>query len=216
MPIPVFDAQVERLVALGYPALAGMSETGFRERLEPLRQHAESLDHDKGTPSRVPYVVVVTGDVVPPELAVPLLRVVGPGGPGSRPGIVDRHHGEGGLAAYRPVEQPPGPVYLLVDVERGDEFRDVPPEAATAKVFDRGRSPLTIEEGIALATQAPAVLEKNHCFTLAGSRRLDLPGDRRVPALWISDRAPKLGWCWDGNPHSWLGLASAGGRIAAG
>ena len=46
---------------------------------------------------------------------------------------------------------------------------------------------------------------------LSGSRR----GDRRVPAMWISARAPKLGWCWDGNPHDWLGVASAGspGRL---
>ena len=36
----------------------------------------------------------------------------------------------------------------------------------------------------------------------------------RVPALWISERAPKLGWCWDGNPHTWLGLASAGRRVS--
>jgi hypothetical protein len=53
-------------------------------------------------------------------------------------------------------------------------------------------------------------LEKNSCFTLAGSRR----HDRRVPAMWISERAPKLGWCWDGNPHTWLGVASAAGRLS--
>ncbi|MGW0174505.1 DUF5701 family protein [Rhodococcus sp. NPDC003322] len=32
-------------------------------------------------------------------------------------------------------------------------------------------------------------------------------------ALWISQRRPKLGWCWNGNPHSRLGSASAGRRI---
>lgn len=53
------------------------------------------------------------------------------------------------------------------------------------------------------------LLEKNKCFMLAGSRR----HDRRVPALWISERAPKLGWCWDGNPHTWLGTASAALRL---
>ena len=31
--------------------------------------------------------------------------------------------------------------------------------------------------------------------------------------MWISERAPKLGWCWDGNPHTWLGIASAGARV---
>ncbi|MGI9156139.1 MAG: DUF5701 family protein [Marmoricola sp.] len=99
-----------------------------------------------------------------------------------------------------------------VDVERGEEFCNVRPEQATATVLGRGRSPLTIDEGIALVTQQPQLLEKNTCFMLAGSRR----HDRRVPALWISERAPKLGWCWDGNPHTWLGLASAGGRVGPG
>ena len=97
-----------------------------------------------------------------------------------------------------------------MDVDRGEEFLGVRPEEALPVVLARGRTPLTIEEGIALVTHAPQVLEKNRCFMLSGSRR----GDRRVPAMWISERAPKLGWCWDGNPHDWLGVASAGGRVA--
>lgn len=213
-----FQDQVDRLVTLGYPALAGLTEPAFRELLEPLRAAADKLDHqDPGDrpdtgPSRVPYVVVLTREVVPPEQTVPLLRLRGPKGPGSKPGVVDRNHAEGDLAGYHPIEAstPPGAAYLLVDVERGEEFCNVRPEDATAVVLGRGRSPLTIDEGIALVTQFPAMLEKNKCFMLAGSRR----HDRRVPALWISEQAPKLGWCWDGNPHTWLGLASAAGRVS--
>lgn len=199
-------------MTLGYPALAGLTEPAFRGLLEPLRAAAEDLDRQgqDASPAHVPYVVVVSREVAPPDHTVPLLRLWGPSGPGSKPGVVDRNHGEGGLAGFHPIaaSTPPGAVYLLVDVERGEEFCGVRPEDATAVVLGRGRSPLTIEEGIALVTQWPEVLEKNKCFMLAGSRR-DTTGDRRVPALWISDGAPKLGWCWDGNPHSWLGLASA-------
>jgi hypothetical protein len=214
--VVIFQDQVDRLVALGYPALGGMTESRFRELLEPPRAAAEQRDDVAATPSHVPYVVVVTRDVVPPEATVPLLRLRTRTGLGDCPGLIDRHHGASGLAGYQPIEAstPPATAYLLVDVERGEEFRDVRPEDATAVVFGRGRSPLTIDEGVALATQWPEVLEPNRCFMLAGSRRRDLPGVRRVPALWISDRAPRLGWCWDGNPHRWLGLASAGGRIA--
>lgn len=175
----------------------------------------------------MPFLLVLTSDLAPPESTVPLLRLWGPRGPGSRPGVVDRNHGAGGLADYSPVGdcEPPseasgktsedaaGAAYLLVDVERGEEFCGVRPEEATREIRSRGRSPLTIEEGIALVTQVPEILERNKCFMLAGSRRLGLPGDRRVPALWISERAPKLGWCWDGNPHTWLGTASAGRRV---
>ena len=109
---------------------------------------------------------------------------------------------------------PPGAAYLLVGVERGEEFCNVRPEDATRTIRACGRTPITIDEGIALVTQVPQLLEKNKCFMLAGSRRSGLAADRRVPAMWISERAPKLGWCWDGNPHTWLGMASAGRRIA--
>jgi hypothetical protein len=46
--------------------------------------------------------------------------------------------------------------------------------------------------------------------------------DARIPAIWISNgtgrdgahkrNAPKVGWCWAGNRHTWLGFASAAGR----
>jgi hypothetical protein len=70
------------------------------------------------------------------------------------------------------------------------------------------RTPLTVDEGIAFVTQFPGALEKNKCFSLVGARC----GDRRVPTLWISQGAPKLGWCWAGNPHTWLDSASCAGR----
>jgi len=77
-------------------------------------------------------------------------------------------------------------------------------------ILDQRRTPITVDEGIALITHYPESLEKNNCFSLLGSRC----GDRRVPALWISKGAPKLGWCWAGNPHTWLGSASCASRVA--
>ena len=59
-------------------------------------------------------------------------------------------------------------------------------------------SPLTIDEGIAILTHFPDFLVKNNCFSLLASRC----GDKRVPALWISANAAKLGWCWNGNLHT--------------
>ncbi len=213
--ISTFQQQVDRLVGLGYPGLADRSEDDLRALLEPLRATADGLP-DTDRPGHAAWVVVVTRDLVAPEDTVPLLRLVGPRGTGTRPGRVDRNHAPGDLAGYHPVEdaRPPAPAYLLVDVERGEEFCNVRPEDATRAVRERGRSPLTIDEGIALVTHRPDLLESNKCFMLAGSRRTGIDGDRRVPALWISERAPKLGWCWDGNPHSWLGLASAGDRVS--
>ena len=100
---------------------------------------------------------------------------------------------------------PAGPAYLLFDVDRGEEFRNLAPAAAMEDMTAQDRLPLTIDEGLAFVTLHPDALASNRCFSLVGSRC----GDRRVPALWISQGAPKLGWCWFGNPHTWLGSASA-------
>ena len=211
--VAVVDRQVENLVSLGYPSLAGLSEAQFVDRLAPLREAAAALpDVVQGARAgHAPVVLVVTGELVDPERTVPMLRLAPRG---TRAGILDRNHGEAGLAPYRPIDEvrvPDPTAYLLLDVDRGEEFLGVRPEEALPVILARGRTPLTIEEGIAVVTHAPEVLERNRCFMLSGSRR----GDRRVPAMWISAGAPKLGWCWDGNPHDWLGVASTGGRITA-
>jgi hypothetical protein len=205
--------QTDRLVELGYPALAGLDEAAFRAVIEPLHQGLDELDRgllDAEGEGTAPVVLVVTRALVRPEDTVPLLTLAG----GSKPGRVDRNHREGDLAGYHPLpmlEVPEALAYLLLGVERGEEFCGVRPEEALPVITGRGRTPLTIDEGIAVVTHAPELLEKNKCFMLSGSRR----HDRRVPAMWISERAPKLGWCWDGNPHTWLGVASAASRHAA-
>jgi hypothetical protein len=186
-----FDRQVQNFLDKGYPALAGLDEEAFVAVLEPLRELAVE-----------PFVLVVTRELVPVEDAVPLLTI------GGRPGIVDRHYAPGDLARFVPPEPLP-PAYLLFGVERGEEFCGAVPDDAMAAIAARDRITLTIEEGIALVLHHPETLEKNKCFSLGASRC----GDRRVPALWISARAPKLGWCWAGNPHTWLGMASASRRV---
>ncbi|GIE99223.1 DUF5701 family protein [Paractinoplanes rishiriensis] len=192
-----FDRQLGNLVALGYPALAGLSEEAFTERLAPLRRATGS-----GT-----FLLVITRALVPIEESMVRTTLAGR----SKPGFVDRTFEPGSLERFGPakgVHLPADDAYLLLDVERGEEFCGAVPAHALATIDERGRTPLTIEEGVALITQHPELLVKNKCFSLGGSRC----GDRRVPAIWISQNAPKLGWCWEGNPHTWLGMASAGGR----
>jgi Family of unknown function (DUF5701) len=109
-----------------------------------------------------------------------------------------------------PVEVPDSPAYIATEVDLGAESRNVRPEDALRDILDAGRSPLTLDEGISLVLQQPEVIARNWGFSMAGSRR----GDQRVPAFWISDGRPKLGWCWDRNPHTWLGTASCSRRTA--
>jgi len=205
------DRQVQTLVRLGYPEILSVAAGTLGSWVDDLRAAVRAaLGQDPGTATPATASLVLVVQDPPAEALVPLLRLAG----GRAEGIVDRNHGAAGLAPYRPLPElgvPATPVYAILHVERGEELRGLSPEGALPDIRARGRTPLTIHEGIALVTHAPQSLEKNHCFTLAGSRR----GDRRVPALWISGRAPKLGWCWAGNPHDWLGTASLQSRIAA-
>lgn len=153
---------------------------------------------------------------------VPLLRL------GGRPGFVVEDLTD--LAEFAPaegVELPDADLYAVHGPQRGDEYADLSPDTVDPRIRARGRTPMTAGEGVAWALQVPAVLERNRCFMTTGSRRQGpRPGrlDRRVPALWVSngtgrdgrDRrgAPKLGWCWAGNHHTWLGISSVAGRSA--
>lgn len=204
------DRQIDTLLSRDVPALVGLGAAAFDALLDPLRHLADGLpDLPAPAAGRAPLVLVLTRAVLAPEQALPLLRLA-PGG--RKPGVLDRNHEPGSLAGYEPIREvdlPDHPAYLLLDIDRGAEFRSVRPEDALPVILGRGRTPLTIDEGVSATLHAPELLEANHCFMLSGSRR----GDRRVPAMWISARAPKLGWCWDGNPHTWLGVASCGVRV---
>lgn len=198
-----FDRQVGTLLELGYPGLAGMPAADFTALLAPLRAAAAAGGGLPATADRVPFVLVVPAKLVPTTATMPLTSLRG------RAGAIS--HLLPDVERFLPTEHAPAPAtvpYLLRDVDRGSEFCDWRPDDALAVILGRDRTPLTVEEGVALVTQHPATLVKNHCYSLAGSRA----GDRRVPAVWISKNAPVLGWCWAGNPHTWLGVASAAGR----
>ncbi|HWS35865.1 MAG TPA: DUF5701 family protein [Actinoplanes sp.] len=119
---------------------------------------------------------------------------------------------------------PDRPFYLVREPDRGDDMRNWSPDEALPAILGRGRTPLTLGEGISWLLQDPAILEPGHCFMTIGSRKPQGTAlDARTPAIWISGgtgrdgtanrRAPKVGWCWAGNRHTWLGFASARDRI---
>ncbi len=188
--------QADVLVDLGYPEEVRTAATAL---LAPLRDRLEVVELE---PARASFVLVPGTSLSPVSERVPLLSLRG------RSGTLSRHFAD--VDSFRPVvEIPEGPVYAVVGVERGEEFCGVRPAAAAATIAERGRTMLTIEEGLAFLHAVPAALEKNKCFHTGASRGTD----KRVPALWISDRAPHLGWCWEHNHHTWLGVASAEARV---
>jgi hypothetical protein len=204
-----FERQVENLLERGYPRLAGLREDEFLRLVMPAAGALGKLAANgagSGSQGRAGFALVVRATLVQPVEAV---------------GVVDLH-GKSGFTSMEPddlgrfapvpdLDVPEGPAYLVGGLDTGRDLLNVTPDDALPRIAAEGRSPLTIDEGIGLVTQFPEILEAENSFSLLGSRC----GDRRVTAIWLSERRPRLGWCWAGNPHTWLGSASCAVRVGA-
>lgn len=194
-----FDRQVQTLHDKLYPKEIFSHIALLKAKLPDLPR----IDLEKGY---LPFVLVIKNELVPTEKAMAKVEKDG------KPGITKLYpHEPKDFQTIDAVELPNAPVYLLIDIDRGKETINIPPQEAMVQIKNSGRSPLTIDEGIAIVTHYPEFLLKNNCFSLLASRHL---GDQRVPAIWINGaKHPNLGWCWDGNPHTWLGSASCKQRL---
>jgi hypothetical protein len=207
--LPPLTSQAERLIDLGVHELAGL-------RADELRAAVQRDIPDVG-------LLAVHPDRLAPSVLAPLVHVEG------RPAFVVVDMPD--LDAFAPIAgaaPPETPVYVLHDLDRGDAMRNWSPDEALTAIASSGRTPLTISEGLHWLLQQPDTLERNSCFMTIGSRLRKPSGklDARTPALWFSNgtgrdgrerrHAPKVGWCWAGNRHTWLGFATAAGRSALG
>jgi hypothetical protein len=194
-----FDRQVDGLAAIGLAEHYELAEACFRAQLEPLRDLLPTI----GVGSEgIPFVVVLPD--LPVAAVLDAVHMVGGAG------FTTMEAGD--LARYRPLPEldVPAAPYLLLDVDTGPDTLNLPPAEALPRITAAGRTPLTVAEGLSVLVAEPGVLRSRNCFSLLGSRA----GDKRVPALWVSARRPRLGWCYQGAPHTWLGSASCGGRLA--
>lgn len=203
-----FQRQVSNLIQKGYLEAANLAKEEFLKLVEPLKEKLSGLDLpavdlDNGT---FPFVIVIKSDLVSTEKAMGLVEREG------KTGISKLFpHEPKDFQVIEAINIPESPIYLLMDIDRGKETLNVTPADAFRIISGKHRLPLTIDEGVAIITQYPQFLMKNNCFSLLASRH---KGDKRVPAIWINaQKHPNLGWCWDGNPHTWLGSASAKNRI---
>jgi Family of unknown function (DUF5701) len=195
-----FDRQVDALATTALPEHLELEQNCFRAMLEPLR---DVLPEAPPGAERIPFVVVVPTMPVAEVLA----DVHGVGGTGFTTMEADD------LARFAPLPEldVPRTPYLMLDVDTGPDTLNRTPADILPELAEDGRSPLTVAEGLAVLVTDPGVLRSRNCFSLLGSRA----GDKRVPALWVSRRRPRLGWCYQGAPHTWLGSASCAGRVAA-
>ncbi|OKJ35622.1 hypothetical protein AMK22_16085 [Streptomyces sp. CB01580] len=210
---PALGIQAERLIELGVHEIAGLPAAELRSFAEAAEDTADSDG----------ALLAVHPDRAPASVLAPLLRRE------DKPGFVVVDMPDVDLfAPLDTVPLPDAPFYLLTGVDRGDRMADWSPNEALPALTAEARTPLLLTEGIHWVLQQPTALERNHCFMTIGSRLRKANGtlDARTPAIWISNGtgrdgrerrdAPKVGWCWAGNRHTWLGFASATGRRSQG
>ena len=143
-----FDRQSQTLVDAGYPALAGLDEAGFRALLEPLRRPSRAAA--SSAPTRIPFAIVVSSALVSADRALPALHWK------ATTGWTELTADE--LATFCPTEGvavPEAPVYLVTDVDTGQETLGVRARDALPAILGEGRTPLTIDEGVSLLALVP-------------------------------------------------------------
>lgn len=203
-----FDRQLENLLAKGYPRVVGLTVEEFTKRVEPLRVTAARLEDSGGAidAGRIPFVTVVDGDLPAAEKAVGAGRASRQGGilgprPGRSPAL--RADRDGRVAARLGVP----------DRRRRHRKRHAQRHTHRRAGANRGSRAVAADDRGRHRADHPPPGGRGQ------ERRVSLPGsrcgDRRVTAFWISEGRPKLGWCWAGNPHAWLGSASCGRRAGA-
>ncbi|GAA4313161.1 DUF5701 family protein [Streptomyces venetus] len=202
--LPDLSAQAERLIELGVHETAGLSAAEIRDFAAAAGGEGALL--------------AVHPDRAPASALAPLLRRDG------KPGFVVVDTPDVDEFTPEAVELPHAPLYVVTGVDRGDHLSNWSPEEALPALTKEDRTPLLLTEGIHWVLQQPRALERNRCFMTIGSRLRKPNGklDARTPAIWISNgtgrdggerrHAPKVGWCWWNNRHTWLGFASGTGR----
>lgn len=206
--LPALSAQAERLIELAVHEIAGLSADEIRTFA------AEAGDGPEGGGA----LLAVHPDRAPASALAPLLRRDG------KPGFVVVDMPDVDEFTPCALDLPDAPLYLVTGIDRGDHMANWSPDEALPALTKEDRTPLVLSEGIHWVLQLPATLERNLCFMTIGSRLRKPNGalDARTPAIWISNgtgrdgrerrNAPKVGWCWWNNRHTWLGFASATGR----
>ena len=158
----VFSKQIKTIVERKFHIPTGLSESDFIDRhLMPLKQLLLEPDKDtKIEENHIPILVVIPNNIVPLSYQLQSIRE-------SIDDIQLEHiikpewfeNAKGVSTSDKP--------YLLLDVETGYDMKNITPKKCVKIFSDKGRLPLTVDEGIALICHFPEVLE---------SHWLDLPG----------------------------------------
>ena len=161
--IELFSKQVKTIIERKFHIAANLSETDFiNDYLMPLKQLLVKLKVDTELKeNRIPILVVVPNTIVP--LSYQLKTIRESINDTKLEYIMKPEWFENAKGVSTP-DQP----YLLIDVETGYAMKNITPKKSVKLFNGEGRFALTIDEGIALITHFPEILE-SHWIDLPGS-----------------------------------------------
>lgn len=221
--LPSPTAQADRLVELGVPQILGVDPQLLAAAGQDLERVVTTESNVAGGLELDPVWPLLVPNRDGLDYAALMALVVVNG----KTGIMVEDLQD--LADFLPTadaDVPQEAWYGLVHPVRGEEYQNASPAEALTQILAAGRTPITFAEGLFWLLVQPEILTRNNCFMTIGSRRIKPNGepDSRTLAYWISNGtgrdgagakdAPKLGWCWWNNRHTWLGIAHASHRLA--
>jgi hypothetical protein len=159
----IFSQQINTIIERKFHIPTGLSDNDFIDRhIMPLEQLLVKNDKDtKRDESRIPILVVVPHTIVP--LSYQLERIRESINDMQLEHIIKTEWFENAQGVSTP-DKP----YLLLDVETGYAMKNTTPKKCVQSFRDAGRFALTVDEGIALISHFPEVLE-SHWIDLPGS-----------------------------------------------
>jgi hypothetical protein len=173
----LFSNQINRIIRRKFYIPAGLSEDDFiNDHIMPIKQLLEKARMDtESKENRVPILLVIPNTIVSLSYQLECVRE-----------RIDDTQLEQIIQPewFKDAEgvSTPDKPYLLVDVENGYSMKNITPKKCVETFQDEGRFALTIDEGIALITHFPEVLE---------SHWIDLPGSELVHKFVGQDAAKR-------------------------
>jgi hypothetical protein len=157
----LFNKQLSRIIERKVHKIANLSKNDFiNHYIMPLKELTVECQAEIRE-NRIPFLIVVPHNIVPLSYQIDSIREITDEKPLEyiiKPEWFENAKG---------VSTPDKP-YLLLDVETGYAMKNITPKKSVETFNSQGRFALTIDEGLALITHFPEVLE-SHWINLPGS-----------------------------------------------
>ena len=158
----VFASQTNKLISLDYHKALELSADDFQESLQPLRNQLVRIADIDFPENHLPFVIVIVDEKIPLKQQLEIANQVW----WEEDAYISCHPNE--LTPL--VQLPHSNYYLAIDVECGDATKIHYPMLGSLTVNIHERSPLTINEGVALLTQKQDLVSFDRSLLLSGSR----------------------------------------------